>query len=220
MHTIQQELLRIAQEKNLGQYTLREIGSFIGESSPQKIKHHLLELQKKGLLKIDKVRGMIQKTKQDWERSLGGNTKLLTIPILGAVNAGPATMFAETNIEGFLKVSSTLLKFSPRKEHRFFALKVSGQSMNRATIDGKKIENGDYVIVDVDDKNVKNGDIVLSIIDGMANIKRLFMDHENNQVVLMADSTKEFPPIYIHADDDFMVNGKVIQVIKKPRFGK
>ena len=92
--------------------------------------------------------------------------------------------------------------------------------MNRATIDGKKIENGDYVIVDVDDKNVKNGDIVLSIIDGMANIKRLFVDHENNQVVLMADSTKEFPPIYIHADDDFMVNGKVIQVIKKPRFGK
>lgn len=219
MHRIQQELLRVAQEKNLGQYTLREIGSFIGEPSPQKIKHHLQELEKKGLVKIDKVKGMIKKTKQDWERSLGGTTKLLTIPILGAVNAGPAEIFAETNIEGFLKISSTLLRFSPRREHRFFALKVSGDSMNRAKIDGKRIENGDYVIVDIDEKQAKNGDIVLSIIDGMANIKRLFMDRENNQVVLMADSSKEFPPIYIHENDNFMVNGKVVQVIKKPRFG-
>ncbi len=65
---------------------------------------------------------------------------------------------------------------------------------------------------------MRNGDIVLSIIDGMANIKRFFLDKANNQVVLVSDSTKEFPPIYIHEDDDFMINGKVVQVIKKPKF--
>lgn len=218
MHEIQQELLRVAQEKNLGQYTLREIGSFIGEASPQKVKHHLMQLQTKGLIKIDRMKGVIKKTKQEWERSLSGNTKLLTIPILGAVNAGPAQIFAETNIEGFLRVSSSLLAPVRTREPRFFALKVSGPSMNKAKIDGKRIEDGDYVIVDVTDKHVRNGDIVLSIIDGMANIKRFFLDKANNQVVLVSDSTKEFPPIYIHEDDDFMINGKVVQVIKKPKF--
>ncbi len=218
MHKIQQELLRVAQEKNLGQYTLREIGSFIGETSPQKVKHHLLHLEKKGLLQIDKANGVIRKTKQEWDASLSGRTKLLTIPILGSVNAGPAQIFAEANIEGFLRISSTLLAPVAKNEHRLFALKVVGPSMNRAKIDGKRIEDWDYVIVDVTDKNVKNGDVVLSIINGMANIKKFHLDHENNQVVLMSESTKEFPPIYIHEDDDFMINGKVVQVIKKPRF--
>lgn len=218
MHRIQQELLRVAQEKNLGQYTLREIGSFIGETSPQKVKHHLLELEKKGLIKVDKARGVIKKTKQEWERSLSGRTKLLTIPILGAVNAGPAQIFAETNIGGFLKISSTLLAPVAKNEHRLFALKVVGPSMNRAKIGKNRIEDGDYVIVDVTDKNVKNGDIVLSIIDGMANIKKFFLDKEHGQAILMSESTKEFPPIYIHEDDDFMINGKVVQVIKTPKF--
>ncbi len=217
MHKIQEALLRAAQEKNLGQYTLREIGSFIGESSPQKIKHHLLQLETKGLIKIDKMKGFIKKTKQEWERSLSGNTKLLTIPILGSATAGPAKIFAETNIEGFLRVSSSLLAPVKTKEPRFFALKVSGPSMNRAEIGGKRIEDGDYVIVDVSDKHVRNGDIVLSIIDGLANIKKFYLDKKNNQVILMSQSTKDFPPIYIHENDDFMINGKVVQVIKKPK---
>ena len=90
--------------------------------------------------------------------------------------------------------------------------------MNRAEIKDKYIVDGDYVIVDADDKSVKNGDVVLSIIDGMANIKKFFMDRQNQQVVLMSESTKDFPPIYIHAADNFMINGKVVQVIKKPKF--
>ncbi|MDO8516009.1 MAG: S24 family peptidase [bacterium] len=212
------DLLRVAQDKNLGAHTLREIGSFIGEKSPQKIKHHLGELEKKGLLKIDKQKGIINKVKQAWESSLSPHGKLLTIPILGSANAGPAQIFAETNIEGFLKISSTLLLPPTKKEHRFFALKVVGDSMNRAEIGKKRIENGDYVIVDADEKSVKNGDIVLSIIDGMANIKKFVVDPENEQIVLMPQSSKDYPPIYIHEDDDFMINGKVIQVIKKPRF--
>src|SRR6185503_14000091 len=41
MHELQQKLLRLARQKNLGQYTLREIGAMLDERSPQKIKHHL-----------------------------------------------------------------------------------------------------------------------------------------------------------------------------------
>jgi len=216
MHKIQEQLLKVAQEKNLGQYTLREIGSFIGEPAPQKVKHHLLQLQAKGLIKINKAKGMIKKTIQEW-KGMSRNGKLLSLPILGAVNAGPAQIFAETNIEGFLRISSSLLEPPKTREKRLFALKVVGPSMNRATIKGKRIEDGDYVVVDADDKNVKSNDIVLSIIDGMANIKKFNLDKHNNQVVLTSESTKDFPPIYIHPNDDFMINGKVIQVIKKPK---
>ncbi len=218
MHKIQEQLLKLAREKNLGQFSLREIGSFIGEESPQKIKHHLGELEKKGLLRIDKVKGMIKKNEQEWQKGIMGMGKILSVPILGSVNAGPAQIFAETNVEGFLRISSTLLDRSIKGEHRFFALQVNGPSMNRAKINGKRIEDGDYVIIDLNEKHPRNGDIVLSIIDGMANIKKFFLDKENRQVVLMSESTKNFPPIYIHENDDFMINGKVVQVIKKPKF--
>jgi repressor LexA len=219
MHEIQEALLRIAGEKNIGQLTLREIGAFIGEKSPQKVKHHMLQLQKKGLLKIDKSKGVVKKAMVEWEKNLEGSGRILSIPILGAVNAGPAQIYADTNIEGFLKVSSALLKPVPRDVQTYLALKVVGPSMNKATIDGKRIEDGDYVIVDIADHyGYVDGDIVLSIIDGMANIKRFRYDKENEQVVLMSESTKEFPPIYIHKNDNYMINGKVVQVIKKPRF--
>jgi repressor LexA len=221
MHEIQEKLLRVAREKNLGQYTLREIGSFIGERSPQKVKHHLAQLEKRGLITINKTKGIIEKTQSgSTGTGLGGflkNAKLLAIPILGSANAGPAQIFAETNIEGYLRVSNSLLGTRRSPTHQLFAIKVSGPSMNKAEINGKRIEDGDYVIIDSEDQSASNGDIVLSLIDGMANIKKYYIDKENNQILLMSDSTHDFPAIHIHENDDFAVNGKVIGVIKTPR---
>lgn len=216
MHKTQEQLLKLAEEKNLAQFSLREIGAFIGETSPQRIKHHLNQLEKKGLLKIDKMKGVIKKARQEWEKGVMNKGRVLSIPILGAASAGPATIFAEENIEGFLRVSSSLLKPRPA-EHILFALKVKGPSMNRAEIDKKRIEDGDYVIIDTSEREPKNGDVVLSVIDGVANIKRFFRDTENKQIVLISDSTQDFAPIYIHPNDNYMINGKVVQVIKKPK---
>jgi SOS-response transcriptional repressor LexA len=89
--------------------------------------------------------------------------------------------------------------------------------MNKAQINGKTIEDGDYLIIDPDRNNPSTGDIVLSVIDDMANIKKYIWDEENGQVVLSSESTQNIPPIFIHEDDSFMINGTVIQVIKKPR---
>jgi hypothetical protein len=33
----------------------------------------------------------------------------------------------------------------------------------------------------------------------------------------MSESTHDFPAIHIHENDDFMVNGKVVGVIKTPK---
>jgi repressor LexA len=218
MHVLQQKLLTISQERNLGQYSLRDIGKMVSESSPQKIKHHLQQLERKGLIRIDKTEGVIEKIDRRWVGGLLKKAKLLTIPILGSANAGPAKIYADANIEGYLRVSTSLLTCPIN--HRLYALKVSGPSMNKAKIEGKTISDGDYVVIDSENIVPKNNDIVLSLIDGLANIKRYRIDKKNNQILLMSESTQNFPAIYIHEDDDFLINGKVVGVIKQPERGK
>lgn len=216
MHVLQKRLLQFIHARNLGRMTLDEIGDLLGISprSPQKVKHHLNQLEKRGLIHIDKTRGLIEKTRSRAISGLLKRGKLLAIPILGAANAGPAALLAEPNIEGYLRISSTLIR--RRSPKGLFALKVDGPSMNRATVDGKRIEDGDYAIVDSDQRQPKNGDIVLSVIEGMANIKKFHLDKKNAQIVLMSDSTHDSPPIYIDERDEYTVNGKVVQVVKKP----
>jgi SOS-response transcriptional repressor LexA len=208
MHKIQQNLLELSKTKNLGQMTLREMGKHIGERFPQKIKHHLVQLEKKGFLKIAKHSGTIERT------SPGkiAKTSLLSIPILGTADCGPATFYADTNFEGYLKISSALLK----KKKDVYAVRASGFSMNRADVNGNNIEDGDYLIVESADRKPENGNIVVSVFDNVANIKKFHWDKDNNRVVLLSESTKDFPPIFIHEDDDFNVTGYVTQVIKKP----
>jgi repressor LexA len=219
MHKIQEKLLQQADKKNLGKYTLREIGAFVGETSPQKIKHHLQQLEKRGFLRVDKNAQIIEKiTEQGSIKGILKNARLLSIPILGSANAGPAMVFANANIEGYLRVSSNLLERPTG--HRLFALKVDGPSMNMSVINGKRIEDGDYVIIDSEDREAVNNDIVLSVIEGMANIKKYYIDKENNQILLMSESTHDFPAIHIHENDDFAINGKVIGVIKTPKVKK
>lgn len=215
MHDLQQKLLKLAQDRNLGQSTLREIAGMVGESSPQKIKHHLGQLEKRGLIRVDRSRNLIERIQPGSVSGFLRRGRLLTIPILGSANAGPAKLLAEQNVEGYLKISNTLI--GRRRSSQLFALKVDGPSMNRSIIDGKRIEDGDYVIVDGDVRAPKDGDVVLSVIDGLANLKRFYLDKKNRQIALVSESTQDFPPIYIHEDDDFFVNGKVVQVIKKPK---
>ena len=71
MHNIQQKLLELAEKKNLGNLTLREIGGFVGETSPQKIKHHLQQLEKHGFIHINKMEHTITTTKQQGTRHEG-----------------------------------------------------------------------------------------------------------------------------------------------------
>lgn len=209
MHKIQQNLLKLALDHNLGNMTLREIGALIGERYPQKIKHHLSQLEKKGLITMSKTKGLIERTKPGKVRDAAS---LLSIPILGTANCGPATFYADSNHEGYLKVSSSLL----RKKKYVYAIKASGLSMNKAQVDGNAIRDGDYLIIDSTDTSPRDGDIIVSVFDNVANVKKFYFDKDNNRIVLTSDSTRDFPPIFIHEDDDFRIAGKVIQVLKKP----
>jgi repressor LexA len=154
--------------------------------------------------------------KPEWANGLLNTKKssVFSIPVVGMANCGPAEIFAEQNIQGFLRVSSKLTgRTTPPG---VYAVKTDGSSMNRAEFDGRKIENGDYVIIDSERNTPSQNDVVLAIIDDKATIKRYIEDKPNNQIVLMADSSYDYEPIYLHSDDDFSISGKVISVIKKP----
>lgn len=205
MHSIQKKLLKLAGQYNLGILSYREIGKLIGESHPQKVKYHLEQLEQQQLIQSNAEGKTIKKTVID--------KGIISIPILGSADCGPATFFADENIEGYLRISS---KIVPAKEG-LYALKAVGNSMNNADIKGKSLEDGDYAIIDSRIATPENRDYVVSVIGGLCNIKRFIMDAIHNQIVLISESLHDFPPIYIHPDEtDYFVCGRVIDVIKKP----
>jgi SOS-response transcriptional repressor LexA len=219
IHSIQNKLLELSKKENLAKLSLREMAKGIGLSgvSPQKIKHHLLQLQKKGFITIDRTAGVMDRASDTpgWAKGLlDKKSRLFSIPVVGTANCGPANIFAEQNFQGFLRVSNKLVDKS--KPDGLYAIKTDGSSMNRAEIKGRKIEDGDFVIVDGDDKDVHDNDVIVAIIDSKATIKRFIDDRRNGQIVLKADSSFDYAPIHLHPDDDFIISGKVVSVIKKP----
>ncbi len=207
--------------------SLKEIGKHIGVNSPATVHQHLSTLEGKGFLSREKSQPRSITVLAPWEQgsftgqkpelieSPYGNTvglDSISLPIVGSANCGPADILAEENIEGYLKVSKSLLN----RRDGLFVVRASGNSMNKADFFGKTIENGDFVIIDSLDRNAKHGDYVLSIIDGCANLKKFIIDR-NGQKLLVSESKskKDYKPIFLHDADDFMINGKIISVIKK-----
>jgi SOS-response transcriptional repressor LexA len=123
MHPLQNQLLELARSRNLAQMSLREIGKLFGEEKyPQKIKHHLLQLQKKGLLRID----IVNKTAEVVEPEVKNYFNLFSIPVFGYAHCGAASIFANEKITGYLKVSSDLL---PGNKTDLIAVKAMGSRL-------------------------------------------------------------------------------------------
>ncbi|MDD5658580.1 MAG: S24 family peptidase [Actinomycetota bacterium] len=213
MHKIQKQIISIAKQ-GIPIPSLRILGKLTGADHPQKIKHHLGQLEKKNILRYDpKTKRLILLSDQ-----LHSKTGLLSLPIYGSANCGQASCFADDYVEGYLKISKKLLSGIGNLKD-LFIVEASGDSMNRANIKGNNIEDGDFVIVDGSVKKPENGFYVVSVLDGLANIKKFYQDKDSGQIALMQESTKNYPPIYIDANeiDQYIVSGRVIQVIKKPK---
>jgi SOS-response transcriptional repressor LexA len=210
MNKYQKMLLGLIYPNGLFETTLSEIGEKIGLNHRQSVKYHLDALVLQGYItfKGDEsgIRSILPVNVE--------NDIFLNIPIYGAANCGMATLIAEENLEGYLKVSKKLFNGNERNQENYFSLRAVGDSMNIAQIgDSEGIKNGDYVIID-SSKVPEDNNIVLSIIDGAANIKRF--RKETDRITLLSESTEaeKYPPILIHPDDDYYVNGVVIQVVE------
>ena len=212
MHIIQKQLLDlIATHEDFGLSSLRKMAEMIGaEGKPQTAKYHLQQLEKDGLIQINLEAGIIKLVKRGHAKA--SVSPIYSLPVVGSANCGPATIFAEQNVSQYLKISSSLL---PRNKNKLYALIADGSSMNKAEVEpGKTIESGDFVLVDSEYKSYKNGDIVVAVIDGLATIKRYREDKANRMIILEADSTEKYLPIFIHEGDDFQISGKVVGIIK------
>lgn len=211
MHIIQKQLLDlIATHEDFGSYSLRKIAEMVGaEGKPQTAKYHLQKLAEGGLIQMNLEAGVIKLVKRGYAKA--STSPIYSLPVVGSANCGPATIFAEQNIDQYLKISSSLL---PRNKSNLYALIADGDSMNKAEIDGKTIESGDFVLVDSEYKTYKNTDIVVAVIDSLATIKRYREDRANKMIILEADSTEKYLPIFIHEGDDFQISGKVVGIIK------
>ena len=209
MHLVQQKLLKLVDTYNVGDMSFRQLAQIIGLDHPQLIKHHLEQLEKKGLIEWDKDKKVVTRKASELKSSLS----FTIVPVLGSANCGRADVYADQRIEGHIKVPLTFIG----RRDKVYAVKAVGYSMNRANINGKNIEDGDYVIIDPNDRNINSNDYVLSIIDDAANIKKIVIDRINSQVCLFSESSYQYPIIYIEESDlsKYLISGKVVQVIKQ-----
>ncbi len=203
---------------------LQAIKDFFSENGSMPTVREIQEMSGKLGLKLKSLRsffiylneleekGYIERTSEDRGIKLKGVTRdsFLDVPVFGMANAGAATMFADQYIEGYLKVSKRIV----RDSRNVFAIQVSGTSMNKARVNGKTIQNGDFILVDSTWKHYDNGDKVLVVINGMATVKT-YRTVDGKNIVLLPESTdKKHKPIFLTEEDDFVINGKVIDVLK------
>lgn len=149
---------------------------------------------------VDYLLGKEEKPASKDELNIGTPyTPTHRIPILGRVPAG-MPLYAEQNIEGYTMTDLN-------GGHEYFALRVSGDSMNAA-----RICDGDIIIVCKQDI-VENGQIAVVMVNGNdATVKRFRRD--GNTVTLMPQSynPEHTPQIYNLKDTPIRVIGKVVEV--------
>lgn len=165
-------------------------------------------------LNVLEEKGYIERTSEDRGILLKGVTSdnFVQVPVFGSASAGAAAMFADQYIEGYLRVSKRLVK-----DRNIFAVQVNGTSMNKATVNGKTIENGDFVLVNSDVKEFKNGDKVLVVIDGLATVKTYRTVNGKTIALIPESRDSRHKPIFLTPDDNFVINGLVVNVLKMPR---
>ena len=188
--------------------SLTELQTLLNISTKRGVVGHLEALERKGyIIRTSEARGIQIVADQDEEEVY---EYLVGIPILGYANAGTPMVLAQEQSLGTLQADRSLVGSSKN----LFGLIIKGDSMNMRDLDGKKLEEGHYLVVQRD-SNFENGDVVVAIVDGCATVKNI--RKEKDVVILYPQSTNPIhKPIYLDVNSDSMINGKVIKVLENP----
>ena len=182
--------------------TIEELRRLLGVGSTRTVLRYLDALKEEGY--IDRWSGA-----RGLRMRKGSLSSLETrlVPIVGEAPAG-SLMPAEENILGQVQMPKEFLK---PPSANFFLLRVRGDSMNRAKVEGQTIEDRDLVLVRQQER-ADPGKIVVALVDGEATIKKLVKGP--GYYVLQPESTKpKHRPIIVA--QDFRVQGVVCRVFKK-----
>lgn len=179
--------------------TVRELQIKIGCSAPMGVVAHLNALEAKGYIrKIEgKARGIVVVTDEKGKPA----DEMVQVPLVGNVACG-MPIWAEEMIEEWIPISSKLVAHT----QDVFMLRAKGDSMNRAGID-----DGDYIVFRKQNTALP-GDKVVVLIGTEATVKRV--KFSKNQVIFEPVSTNKEHKPFVPKPGTFMIQGKVIGVIK------
>lgn len=183
--------------------TVEELRRLLGVGSTRTVLRYLDALKEEGYIERWSGARGLRMRKGPVAKSL--ETRL--VPIVGEAPAGQL-MPAEENIRGQVQLPKDFLK--PLSAN-FFLLRVRGDSMNRAKVEGQTIEDGDLVLVRQQER-ADPGKIIVALVDGEATIKKLVKGP--GYYVLQPESTNpKHRPIILA--QDFRIQGIVCRVFKR-----
>jgi repressor LexA len=173
--------------------TMSELGDLLGVTAASA--HQLIkQLENKGYVSREPRKARSLKVVRDLQEQL---EKLIPVPLIGVVQAGPA-MLAEENCLGEVLVDHRIVGSG-----RCFALRVSGDSMVNAGI-----RDGDVVICR-QQPVAESGEIVVALLDDESTVKRLVIRSDH---IELQPENKRFKPIPVKPDIDFRIIGKVLAI--------
>ena len=199
--------------------SVREIADAVGLASTSAVHHHLLALEKDGLIErgthasralriTARPAAMPEPLAQPMSEPMDG-TKItpfrmpveretLTLPVMGEIAAGQP-------IEAYEDAAETLaVPASMDARADSYVLRVRGKSMIDALID-----DGDFVIVQPQ-ATARDGDIVVALLeDNGVTLKRYFREEDR---IRLQPANAEMEPIYA---TDVQIQGKVVGVIRR-----
>lgn len=209
MDDVWTKLIALAGQSDIDSAPLSELARQLGLKHRSQAKHYKEKAEKDGLLVRNSLGRLLPAPTID-------SPSLITLPVMGEANCGPASLLAQEQITGTISFSPSSLR--RRLNEGAFAVKAVGSSMNRSSINGKALEDGDIAIINPTSwSNASDGEYILSVIDGMANIKKLRLDAQNRRIVLKSESTDDlFEDIILDAEDLYMytISGSVVDVVK------
>mgnify|MGYP001557773255 CR=1 FL=1 len=177
--------------------TLEQLRSHLRYTRISSVQRHTEALKQKGYLKNSR------------NLSLPSSQMTAQLPLVGNV-AGGQPLLAYENIEAYVPYEKSKI---PGNTNDYFFLRVVGDSMNASNINGKAIEDGDYVLVRKQ-STANLGTRVVALIGDEATVKKL--SRSGNFVTLEPESTNPHNKP-IHLVEDPIVQGVVIDVLKGER---
>ena len=179
--------------------TVREMQEFAKFRSPRSVTQFLDALEAAGYVKRGSGARNVRILRVHASSAHRGHARTLLVPLVGTVAAG-LPILATENIEAMIPVSDQLAK----GHHRYFLLRVSGDSMNRAGI-----QNDDLVLVR-QQSTAQPGQSVVALIDDEATVKKLRVT-PHAIVLEPVSSNEKHKPIIL--DREFTIQGVVVGTI-------
>jgi repressor LexA len=197
--------------------SVREIADAVGLASTSAVHHHLIALEREGLLERGQNSSRAVRLTPQGEAELDRAPRripigvgrvtpfrmplerdVLALPVLGEIAAGQPIEAYEDGAES-LDVPRSL-----QARDDSYVLRVRGKSMIDALID-----DGDYVVVQPA-ATARDGDIVVALLeDNGVTLKRYFREQDR---IRLQPANAEMEPIYA---TEVQIQGKVVGVIRK-----